>query len=121
MSAPALASRLLNHAADLCAVKEAGRRSQELTVTAVKELGDDGGAAGRPRTGAVDLNQRGRHHVVVLQFPKHVGARLHVIVRHVEHVACCVGGGKCRKADTNQVKKMLGGEGGRDGGSSPSS
>lgn len=73
--------------------KKAGRRSQELTVTAVKELGDDGGAAGRPRTGAVDLNQRGRHHVVVLQLPKHVGTRLHVIVRHVEHVSCCGGGG----------------------------
>lgn len=92
MSAPALASRLLNHTAGLCVVQEAGRRSQELTVTAVKELSDDGGAAGRPGTGAVDLNQRGRHHVVVLQFPKHVGARLHVIVRHVEHVSCCEGG-----------------------------
>lgn len=82
-------------------------------MTAVKELSDDGGAAGRPRTGAVDLNQRGRHHVVVLQFPKHVGARLHVIVRHVEHVSCCgAGGEKCRKADTNQVKKNVGWGGG---------
>lgn len=95
MSALALASCLLNHAA----VKGAGQRSQTLTVTAVKEFSDDGGTAGRPRASAIDLNERGGHHVVVLQFPKHVGARLHIIMWHVEHVACR--GGKSRKADTN--------------------
>lgn len=70
-------------------------------MTIVKEFGDDGGTAGRPRTGAVDLNERGRHHVVVLQFPEHVGARLHVIVRHVEHMSCC--GDKYMHAKTDQV------------------
>lgn len=59
MSALALASRLLNHTAGLCAVKGAGQRSQKLTVTAVKEFSDDGGTAGRPRASAIDLNERG--------------------------------------------------------------
>lgn len=85
-------------------------------MTVVKEFGDDGGTAGRPRTGAVDLDERGRHHVVVLQFPKHVGARLHVIVRHVEHVSC--GGDKYMHAKTNQVNPV---GGGAPNGGSPSS
>lgn len=85
-------------------------------MTVVKEFGDDGGTAGRPRTGAVDLNERGRHHVVVLQLPKHVGARLHVIVRHVEHMTCC--GDKYMHAKTKQVKPV---GGGAPNGGSPSS
>lgn len=99
---PWLWSHAFSITLQVCVQSEAGQRSHKLTVTAVKEFSDDGGTAGRPWASAVDLNERGRHHVVVLQFPKHVGACLHVIVRHVEHVSCC--GGKCRKAETNQVE-----------------
>lgn len=63
-----------------------GRR--KLTVPTVQEFSDDGCAAGRPGAGAVYLDEGGRHHVVVLQFPKHVLAGLHVVVWHVEHVSC---------------------------------
>lgn len=60
-------------------------------MPAVQEFSDDGGAAGGPRAGAVDLDERGRHHVVVLQFPKHVLTGLHVVMWHVEHVSCGAG------------------------------
>lgn len=56
---PSLALALLNHTASLRVVKEAGQRSWKLTVTVVEEFSDDGGTAGRPRAGAVDLNERG--------------------------------------------------------------
>lgn len=69
-------------------------------MAAVKEFGDDGGAAGGPRTGAVDLNEGGRHHVVVLQLPKHVCTGLHVVMWHVEHVSCRKGI-KCQMFYTN--------------------
>ena len=59
-----------------------------LTVPAVQEVGEDGGAAGRPGAGAVDLDESGRHHVVVLQPSEGLLARLHVVVEHVEHVTC---------------------------------
>lgn len=57
-------------------------------MPAVQEFSDDGSTAGGPGAGAVDLNESGRHHVVVLQFPKHVLAGLYIVVRHVEHVSC---------------------------------
>ena len=59
-----------------------------LTVPAVQEVGDDGGAAGRPGVGAVDLDERRGHHVVAPELPGHLLAHLHVVVGHVEHVAC---------------------------------
>lgn len=69
-------------------VKVLGQGSSKLTVAAVKEFSDDGGTAGGPGTGTIDLNEGGRHHVVVLQFPKHVCTGLHIVVRHVEHMSC---------------------------------
>lgn len=53
----------------------------------VQKFSDDGSTAGGPGAGAVDLNKCGRHHVVVLQFPKHVLTGLHIVVWHVEHVS----------------------------------
>ena len=55
-------------------------------MSAVQEVSDDGGAAGRPGAGAVDLDESGRHHVVVLQLPKHLLTGLHVVMGHVEDV-----------------------------------
>lgn len=57
-------------------------------MPAVQEFSDDGSTAGGPGAGPVDLNEGGRHHVIVLQFPKHVLAGLHIVVWHVEHVSC---------------------------------
>lgn len=59
-----------------------------LTVPAVQEVSDDGGAAGRPGVGAVDLDERRGHHLVAPELPEHLLAHLHVVVGHVEHVAC---------------------------------
>lgn len=56
-------------------------------MTSVQELGDDGGAAHGPGPAPVDLDQGGRHHVVVLQLPEDLLARLHVVVGHVEDVS----------------------------------
>lgn len=58
----------------------------------VQEVGDDGRAAGRPGMRAVDLDERGGHHVVGSELPKHLLTHFHVVVGHVEHVAC--GGSK---------------------------
>lgn len=69
-------------------------------MPAVQEFGDDGSTAGGPGAGAVDLNESGRHHVVVLQFPKHVLTGLHVVMRHVEHVSCR-GGTRGQKSFVN--------------------
>lgn len=63
----------------------------KLTIAAVKEFGDDGSAAGGPRTGAIDLNEGGGHHVVVLQFPKYVCTGFDIVMWHVEHMSCGVG------------------------------
>lgn len=57
-------------------------------MTAVQEFSDDGSTTWGPGAGAVDLNEGGRHHMVVLQFPKHVLTGLHIVVWHVEHVSC---------------------------------
>lgn len=57
-------------------------------MSAVQEFSDDGSTARGPGAGAVDLNESGRHHVVVLQFPKHVLTGLHIVVWHVEYVSC---------------------------------
>lgn len=56
-------------------------------MTSVQELGNDGRTAHRPGSASVDLNQRGRHHVVVLKFPKYLLTRFHVVMGHVEDVA----------------------------------
>lgn len=56
-------------------------------MTPVQELGNDGGAARGPGPAPVDLNQRGRHHVVVLQLPKYLLTCLDIVVGHVEDVA----------------------------------
>lgn len=57
-------------------------------MPAVQEFSDDGRTAEGPWAGAVDLNESGGHHVVVLKLPKHVLTRPHVVVWHVEHVSC---------------------------------
>lgn len=57
-------------------------------MSAVQEVGDDGRAARRPGAGAVDLDECGRHHVIVLQLPEHLLAGFHVVVGHVEDMAC---------------------------------
>lgn len=88
MSVLALASHLLHHTTRLFVVKLTGQGSWKLTVATVKEFGDDGSAAGGPGAGTIDLNEGGRHHVIVLQFAKHVCAGLHIVVWHVEHVSC---------------------------------
>lgn len=54
----------------------------------VQKLGDDGSTARRPGTGAVYLNKRRGHHVVFLQLSKHIFTGLHVVMWHVEHMAC---------------------------------
>lgn len=56
-------------------------------MTSVQELSNDGGAAHGPGPAPVDLNQSGRHHVVVLQFPKDLLTSFHIVVGHVEDVA----------------------------------
>ena len=56
-------------------------------MAAVKEVGDDGSAAGGPGVGPVDLDEGGGHHVVGLQPAKDLLAGLHVVVGHVEDVA----------------------------------
>lgn len=62
--------------------------SHWLTMPAVQEVGDDGSAAGRPGVGAVNLDERRRHHVVGSEFPKHLLTHFHIVMGHVEHVAC---------------------------------
>lgn len=64
-------------------------------MTSVQELGNDGGAAHRPRPAPVDLNQRWRHHVIVLQFPKYLITRLHIVMGHVEDMTWRGGGKMC--------------------------
>lgn len=54
----------------------------------VQKFSDDGSTAGGPGAGTFDLNECGRHHMVVLQFSKHILTGLHVVVRHVEHMPC---------------------------------
>lgn len=71
-------------------------------MSAVEEFGDDGSAAGRPGTGAIDLNEGGRHHVVVLQFPKHICTCFDVVVRHVEHMSCGAGTTTCQMSYMNR-------------------
>lgn len=53
-------------------------------MTSVQELGNDGGAAHRPGSAPVDLNQCRRHHVIVLQFPKYLLTCFHIVMGHVE-------------------------------------
>lgn len=55
-------------------------------MSTVQKLCDDSGAARRPGTCAIHLDESWRHHVVVLQFPKHVLTGPHVVMWHVEHV-----------------------------------
>ena len=85
MSAITLASHI-KRTMRLLAIKH--RDSWKLTVPTVQEFSDDSSTAGGPGVGAVDLNESGRHHVVVLQFPKHVLTGPHIVVWHVEHVSC---------------------------------
>lgn len=59
-------------------------RKYLLTMTSVQELSNDGSAAHRPRPAPVNLNQRWRHHVIVLQFPKYLITCLHIVMGHVE-------------------------------------
>lgn len=54
----------------------------------IQKFSDDGSTAGGPGAAAVDLNKSGRHHVVVLHFPKHIFTGFHVVMWHIEHVAC---------------------------------
>lgn len=56
-------------------------------MATVKEVGDDGSAAGRPGVGTVDLDEGGGHHVVGLQPAKDLLTGLDIVVGHVEHVA----------------------------------
>lgn len=56
-------------------------------MTSVQELSNDGSAAHRPGPAPVDLNQCGRHHMVVFEFPKDLLTCLHIVVGHVEDVA----------------------------------
>jgi hypothetical protein len=56
-------------------------------MSAIQEVSDDGCAAVGPGAGPVDLDQGRGHHVVVLQLPKRLLTRLHIVMRHVEHVA----------------------------------
>lgn len=56
-------------------------------MTSVQELCNDGCTAYRPGPAPVDLNQSGRHHVVVLQFPKYLLTCFHIVMRHVEDMA----------------------------------
>ena len=72
----------------LFALKYWGQGQLTLTMPTVQKFSDDGSTAGGPGAGAVDLNKRGRHHVVVLQFPKHVLTGLHIVVGHIEHMSC---------------------------------
>lgn len=56
----------------------------------VQEVGDDGSAAGRPGVGPVNLDECWGHHVVGSEFPKHLLTHFHIVMGHVEHVACGV-------------------------------
>lgn len=56
-------------------------------MTSVQELSNDGCTAHRPGSAPVNLNQGGRHHVVVLQFPKYLLTCFHIVMGHVEDVA----------------------------------
>lgn len=78
----------IKHIMRLLAIKHRGQGSWKLTVPAVQEFSDDSSTARGPGVGAVDLNESGRHHVVVLQFPKHVLTGPHIVVWHVEHMSC---------------------------------
>lgn len=56
-------------------------------MASVQEVCNDGCAAHRPGVGTVDLDQRGGHHVVVLELPKHLLAGIHIVMGHVENMA----------------------------------
>lgn len=77
-------------------------------MTSVQELADDGGAARGPGPAPVDLDQGGRHHVVVLQLPEDLLARLHVVVGHVEDVSW--GGGDEVTQDSDAMLILANGE-----------
>lgn len=64
--------------------------SSWLTMPTVQEVGDDGSAAGRPGVGTVNLDECWGHHVVGSEFPKHLLAHFHIVMGHVEHMACGV-------------------------------
>lgn len=57
-------------------------------MPAVQEVSDDGSTAGGPGVGTVNLDERRGHHVVGLEFPKHLLAHFDIVMGHVEHVAC---------------------------------
>lgn len=57
-------------------------------MAGIQEVCDDGSAADRPRTDVVNLDQCGGHHMVVLQLPKYILTRLHVVMWHTEDVTC---------------------------------
>lgn len=58
------------------------------TMAAVQEVSNDGGTAGGPWLVAVNLDECGRHHVVLLQLAKVLLAGLCVVMGHVEDMAC---------------------------------
>lgn len=70
-----------------------------LTVSTVQVVSDNGSTAWWPGTGAVDPDQRGRHHVIVLQLAKHFLACLNIIVWHIEDMSCSGQGVKERRKE----------------------
>lgn len=59
-----------------------------LTMPAVQELCNDSSTTRRPWAGAVYPDQCRWHHMIVLQLSKYILTCLHIIMGHVEYMAC---------------------------------
>lgn len=68
-------------------------------MSTVQVVSDNGSAAWGPRTGAVDSDQSGRHHVIVLQLAKNLLTCLNIIMWHIEYMSCSGEGIKGRRKE----------------------
>lgn len=70
-----------------------------ITVSTVQVVRDNGSTAWWPGTSAVDSDQSGRHHVIVLQLAKHFLTCFNIIVWHIEDMSCSGEGVKERRKE----------------------
>jgi len=68
-------------------------------VSTVQVVSDNGSTALGPRTGTVDSDQSGRHHVIVLQLAKNFLTSLNIIMWHIEYMSCSREGIKGRRKE----------------------